>query len=139
MREGSRVAERDALAFFELLYGPEPPGTILICEQRGKSWQTHACVRPIDAVPYRPRSGRRVPPRGAGRTPATNWAARNGGRHDRADRHLARHRRERVARRQGRVVTDAAPSLEAAVELHQCVLEPTFLVGSGYGAHGYWG
>jgi hypothetical protein len=38
----------------------------------------------------------------------------------------------------GGVVTDGAPSVEAALELCHAVLQPTLVVRSGYGVHAYW-
>ena len=37
----------------------------------------------------------------------------------------------------GEVITNAAPTIEAAMEIAHSVLEPTVMVRSGYGLHAY--
>jgi hypothetical protein len=130
-------AGHDALTFFELLYGEQPPGQILICETDGNRWTTHACLRPTDAVQcvlghvdvfhrvglvdHKPPTGKRGD-ESFTTALTTIW-------HD-IDVNGSPDGR-------GGLVKDAAPSLEAALELHHSVLQPSFLVGSGYGLHGY--
>lgn len=131
-------AERDALAFFELLYGPEPPGRIVICTPTpdGK-WPTHTCVSPVAAVPYvvgvvdafhrvtlverKPKSGRGKEADTSALTAVWLDVDVNGSPDGK-----------------GGVVTGAAPSREAALDLLHSVLQPSFVVASGHGAHGYW-
>jgi hypothetical protein len=123
--------------FFELLYGEQPPGKILICETSGKRWSTHACLRPADAVQYvlghvdvfhrvglvaeKPPAGRRGDESATAALTAVWLDIDVNGAPD----------------GRGSVVKDAAPNLEAAIELHHSVLQPSFTVGSGYGVHGY--
>lgn len=130
---------RDAQAFFELLYGPKPPGQILICETADKRWSTHICKQPADAaqhvlghvdvyhrvglVDHKPPLGKRGDESFTTALTAIWLDIDVDGSPD----------------GKGGTVTNAAPSLEAAIELHHSVLEPTFIVGSGYGAHGYLG
>lgn len=130
-------AERDASAFFELLFGAEPPGKILICQTNGKRWTTHACLRPADAAHYvagnvdvfhrvglvdrRPPTGKRGTEEFTTALTAVWLDIDVNGSPD----------------GEGDMVTGAAPSFEAAVDLHHSVLAPSFVVASGYGAHGY--
>ena len=129
--------EHDALRFLELLYGTEPPGLILVCEGHNGKWKTHACKAPAGAVYYvlgnidvYHRIGLVAKKPGSGRGKATDTTALtavwldidvNGSPDGK-----------------GGVVTDGAPSREAATDLLRAVLAPTLLILSGYGVHGYW-
>jgi hypothetical protein len=127
---------RDSLAFFEALFGDQPQGRILICEKT-KGWSPHACVSPADAVHYvlgnvdvfhrvtlvehKPKSGRGTEADTSALTDLWAEADVNGSPDGK-----------------GGVVSDAAASQRDAVDVLQSVLEPTFVVCSGYGVQSYW-
>jgi hypothetical protein len=134
MQSGS---EADSLRFLEELYGPDPPGRILISTPHGKRWPTHACVRPRDALHYvlgvvdvfhrvtlvdhKPKSGRGTAKDTSALTAMWLDVDVNGSPDGR-----------------GGVVADAAADQKTAIDLLQSVLIPTMLVVSGFGVHAYW-
>ena len=130
----SAEQERDARLFLEELYGPEPDGLIAITV--APAWNKPRCCKaPAGAIYY--AVGRRDvyfrlglvarQPHGRGVEADTIaipgvWVEidLNGSPDGR-----------------GSVITDAAPTIEAAMELACSVLEPTVTVRSGYGLHAY--
>jgi hypothetical protein len=134
MQSGS---EADSLRFLEELYGPDPPGRILISTPHGKRWPTHACVQPRDALHYvlgvvdvfhrvtlvarKPKTGRGTAKDTSALTALWLDVDVNGSPDGR-----------------GGVVADAAADQKIAVDFLQSVLIPTMLVASGFGVHAYW-
>ena len=130
-------SEADSLRFLEELYGPEPPGRILISTPHGKKWPTHACIRPRDALHYvlgvvdvfhrvtlvahKPKSGRGTAEDTSALTAVWLDVDVNGSPDGR-----------------GGVVANAAADQKTAIDFLESVLIPTMLVVSGFGVHAYW-
>lgn len=135
----SAAVERDALTFLEALHGQRPnPSVIVVSTANGSGWGSRFPLTPKDALPMvvgAVDTYVRITP----------------------IEHALKGRKRGLAEHSvslpgvwveidvngtpdgnGGVKRDACPTFEAAEEIAGCVLEPTMLVGSGGGVHGYY-